>query len=52
MTYENRNQVDYGLIRLQRLAGKATGRDGIAVPGVCVGLFTEGDHKLVTVPRI
>jgi hypothetical protein len=48
MSYQSRNQVDYGPIRVRRLAGKATDRDGVAVPGVCVGLFTEADHRLVT----
>jgi hypothetical protein len=48
MTYKNRNQVDGCPILQRRLAGKAIDRDGIAVPGVCVGLFTEGDHRFVT----
>ena|ERR1035438_428879 len=48
MVYEDRNQVDYGPIGLRQLHGKAVDRDGVAVPGVCVGLFSEADHRLIT----
>ena len=47
MSYENRNQVDYGPLRIRELRGKAIDPDGVSVPGVCVGLFTEFDHKLI-----
>jgi hypothetical protein len=47
MTYENRNQVDYGPVALKRLRGKAIDPSGVPVPGVCVGLFRESDHILI-----
>ncbi|MGA7412463.1 MAG: carboxypeptidase-like regulatory domain-containing protein [Bryobacteraceae bacterium] len=30
-----------------KLSGKAIDGEGVPVPGVCVGLFTEGDHRLI-----
>jgi len=47
MAYEDRNQVDYGPLPLSQLRGKAVDLSGVAVPGVCVGLFTESDHSLI-----
>ncbi len=47
MRYENRNQIDYGPIRVRQLLGRAIDRDQTPVPGVCVGVFTEPDHKFI-----
>ena len=47
MSYDNRNQIDYGPLKLRSLQGKAVDPDGVPVPGVCVGLFTESDHRLI-----
>jgi hypothetical protein len=47
MSYENRNQVDYGRLRIRRLVGKAVDPNGVAVPGVCVGLFTDPGQMLI-----
>jgi hypothetical protein len=47
MTYENRNQTDYGPIKLATISGAAKDPDGVAVPGVCVGVFTPTGDKLI-----
>ena len=47
MAYGNRNQVDYGPLRLKKLRGNAIDQSGVPVPGVCVGLFKESDHSLI-----
>jgi hypothetical protein len=47
LSYENRNQIDYGPIVLKQVRGIAKDLDGVPVPNVCVGVFSELDHKLV-----
>jgi hypothetical protein len=47
MTYENRNQTDYGPIKLTRVNGIAKDAEGVLVPGVCVGVFTPAGDKLI-----
>ncbi len=47
MAYENRNQTDYGALRLSTVAGTAKDAQGVAIPSVCVGIFTESNHELV-----
>ncbi len=54
MVYDNHNQVDPARLSLTRVSGLAiseVGRDHAkqigALPGVCVGLFTEKGHRLV-----
>ena len=47
LSYENRNQIDYGPIVLKQIRGLAKDLDGVPVPNVCVGIFNESDHKLV-----
>jgi hypothetical protein len=47
LSYENRNQVDYGPVVLKQVRGLAKDLDGVPVPNVCVGVFNELDHKLV-----
>jgi Carboxypeptidase regulatory-like domain len=46
-SYVNRNQIDYGPLRLSRVAGIARDEHGAVVPAIRVLLFTEQDHKLV-----
>lgn len=48
LTYENRNQTDYGPLRVPVIRGIATDAQGVAVPKVCLGIFTEPDHKLIS----
>jgi hypothetical protein len=45
--YENHNQIDYGPLVVQDVQGTITDPQQVAVPKVCVGIFTEKDHKLV-----
>jgi Carboxypeptidase regulatory-like domain len=45
--YENHNQIDYGPLIVQDVKGTITDPQQGAVPKVCVGLFTENDHKLL-----
>lgn len=45
--YENHNQIDYGPLIVQAVKGTITDPEQGAVPKVCVGIFTEKDHKLV-----
>ena len=47
MAYENRNQTDYGPLKVASVSGTAKDAQGVIVPGVCVGIFTPNDHKLV-----
>ena len=48
--YENRNQVDYGPLRVGSVRGVARldvegSATGSAIAGACLSLFTEGDHR-------
>ena len=45
--YENHNQIDYGPLIVQEVKGSITDPQQGAVPKVCVGIFTEKDHKLI-----
>lgn len=45
--YENHNQTDYGPLIVQEVKGTITDPQQGAVAKVCVGIFTEKDHKLV-----
>ena len=49
--YENHNQIDYGPLIVQEVKGTITNPQQGAVPKVCVGIFTEKDHKLVAATR-
>jgi len=46
--YVHRNQIDAPAIRLSGVKGRAVDSQGQAVQGICVALFTEKDHRLVT----
>ena len=48
MPYGDNNQVDFSL-QLRTLKGTAVDVQGVAIPGVCVGLFKETDHELIVV---
>jgi hypothetical protein len=48
LSYEDKNQTDYGPIRVSRVAGDSKDKQGVAVPNVCLGLFDEQpDHRLL-----
>jgi hypothetical protein len=48
MIYENHNQIDYKALTLRAVTGKAHDEQGVPIPKVSLGLFTEKDHKLLT----
>jgi len=45
--YENHNQIDPPPLSLRVIPGRAIAQDGVSVPNVCLGLFTEREHRLV-----
>jgi Carboxypeptidase regulatory-like domain len=47
LSYENRNQTDYGPLHVSAVRGVAKDAQGVVIPKACVGVFTEADHKLV-----
>jgi carboxypeptidase family protein len=47
MVYENKNQTDYGPLKIAVVRGAARDTQGVMVPGVCIGIFTANDHKLI-----
>jgi len=46
--YENRNQIDYGPLRIGRASGVVTDSANVAIPTALILLFTEKDHTLIT----
>jgi len=50
MAYRDQRQIDTK-IRVHDLRGVAIDEQNVPVPGVCVGLFTESDHKLIATIR-
>lgn len=51
LTYHDRNQIDYGPVRVAEVRGVTLDPQGVAIPDVCIGVFAEGDHKLVAVAK-
>ena len=47
LSYENRNQTDYGPLYVTAVRGVAMDAYGVVVPKTCVGVFTEASHELV-----
>jgi hypothetical protein len=47
MVYEDHNQVDPPPLTMARISGTVQDREQGPIPGACVGLFREADHKLV-----
>jgi hypothetical protein len=47
LSYENRNQTDYGPLHVATVRGIAMDAYGVVIPKTCVGVFTEASHKLV-----
>jgi hypothetical protein len=47
IAYESHNQVTPPPLSLRKISGRAVASDGVSVPNVCLGLFTEKDHRLV-----
>ncbi len=44
--YVNRNQIDYQ-VTVSRIEGHVVDADGVAIPGSCVAVFSEPDHRLL-----
>jgi len=51
LSYVNRNQVDPDEISLNRVVGRAVDSRGVAVPEICIGLFTNKGHRLIAQVR-
>lgn len=51
LTYESRNQTDYGPLRVASIRGIAQDPQGVPIPKACIGAFTETDHKLIAVTQ-
>ena len=51
LTYESRNQTDYGPLVVAAIRGVAQDAEGGPIPKACVGVFTETDHKLLAVTQ-
>jgi hypothetical protein len=51
LSYENRNQTDYGPLHVAAVRGFAKDAQGVVIPKACVGVFTEVGHKLVATTR-
>jgi hypothetical protein len=49
MVYENHNQIDSKAVALRAVTGKAHDEQGVMIPNVSLGLFTEKDHRLVMI---
>ena len=49
MIYENRNQTDYGPLQLTVIRGTVIDPQAVVIPQLCVGIFSEPDHKLISV---
>ena len=47
MTYENHNQVDPVPLSVRAVSGRAVDMDGVRIPRVCIGVFTN-QGKLVS----
>jgi protocatechuate 3,4-dioxygenase beta subunit len=46
-TYENHNQIDYGPLKLGKIAGKVHDEQGVVIPNAQLGIFTDSEHRLV-----
>lgn len=47
MAYEHRNQIDPKPIEVGIIRGAAVDKDGAPLGPICVGIFTESEHKLL-----
>jgi hypothetical protein len=51
MVYENHNQTDYSALTVRSLKGLVHDEQGVPVPGVSFGVFTDADHRLIATVR-
>jgi hypothetical protein len=47
MAYGHENQIDPSPIELRQVKGKVLDPSGTVMPQVCLGIFTEPEHKLI-----
>jgi hypothetical protein len=47
ITYEDHNQIDPKPLKLDRISGIAKDDQGVSIANVCIGLFSEKDHRLI-----
>jgi hypothetical protein len=47
LSYESRNQTDYGPLQVSKIRGTMQDAQGSPIPKACVAIFTEIDHKLI-----
>ena len=47
MEYRDRNQIDPSPIELREVRGTAIDPTGYSVAKLCIGIFTEAEHKLM-----
>jgi hypothetical protein len=47
IAYESHNQITPPPLSLRKISGRAVASDGVSVSNVCLGLYTEKDHRLV-----
>jgi len=47
MAYEHRNQIDPKPIEVGQIRGEAVDKEGSPLGPICVGIFTELEHKLM-----
>jgi hypothetical protein len=47
LKYQDRNQIDYGPLRVKTLRGTVQDPQGTAIPKACVGVFSETDHTSI-----
>jgi len=47
MVYRHENQIDLKPIELRQVQGTALDPNGTVMPQLCVGIFTEPEHKLL-----
>ncbi len=47
MKYEHRNQIDNVPFRISKVKGTVSDQQAVAIPKLCIGIFTEAEHKLV-----
>lgn len=51
MAYENRNQIESKPIKLHALSGLASDDQGIPIPNICLGVFSDNTHRIVAVTK-
>jgi hypothetical protein len=47
LSYEDRNQTDYGPLLVAKVRGVAKDAEGVVIPKACIGIFSEVGHKLI-----